>query len=440
MSSSINWADLRSQDASSFSRAPSALGWSAIALTSFGFCFWSIFAPLASAVFASGVVVIDGGNKTLQSPEPGVVSAIFVRDGESVTAGQYLLKLDNSQQMSALKALAREICLDAVHQARLRAEQADSPMIVYPTMVHGIRLAEFPDVVADENQDFKVKRDALTLHEDEIKSEQAGVKATVAGLDDQVTALVARQSLARQSLSTAAQLSRDGIGSRKAVRESLAEAASLAGELAETTSRRIDLQHQVTRLSLEALRLRVSYKETNNVELQKLENEQQELFQRYDQSNISLDRTLIRSPAAGEVMNLAVHTIGGVVLPGVALLEIVPRDAPLVIETRIKPTDIRDVKVGSSVLVRAEGEGSRQTAMIEGIVASVTADRLTDRETDDAFFLVRLTVNRRKFVSTQGIDLRPGASMTVMIMKESKSLLSYLAWPVIESFSHSLKE
>ena len=441
VSLSIELARSRSKKASPTLTTPLALGWSSIVVALATFMLWSAFAPLASAVLSSGVVVIDGSNKTLQSVEAGVVTSIFVRDGEMVKLGQPLLKLDDSSQRSSLKVLTREICSNAAHQARLRTELADRPAVSYPASVHGVLTDQAKDILADEDETFRVKRSALLFHIDELHSEQAGVRATIAGLNGQLAALTARLVLVKESLQASLQLYREGSGSRKAVRETTAEVAGLAGDISEIESKRTDLQNQVARLAMEAQRLGISSKEIDAGDLQKVSVEQQDLFQRYDQILISANRTLLRSPSAGEIMNLAMHTVGGVVMPGSPILEIVPTNVPLVVEARIIPTDVSNVKVGASVLISPEGEaGLQDKNLFTGHVVSITADRLTDRETESPFFLVSISVDKTRDSKADRISLRPGASMTVMILRERKTLLSYLISPIIQGLSHSLRE
>jgi HlyD family type I secretion membrane fusion protein len=154
-----------------------------------------------------------------------------------------------------------------------------------------------------------------------------------------------------------------------------------------------------------------------------------------------LTRTVLTAPLAGTVMNVRVTTGTGVVKPGEPLLDLVPDDARLVIDARVKPTDMDIVRAGQRARVLFTAYGQRNLPEIFGRLRSISADRMTDERTGEPYFLAKVEVAPAELKRlAPEIELTPGMPAEVMILTGERTLLDYLIRPFIVSVTKSFRE
>ena len=154
-----------------------------------------------------------------------------------------------------------------------------------------------------------------------------------------------------------------------------------------------------------------------------------------------LTRTVVTAPLSGTVMNVRVTTATGVIKPGEPLLDIVPSEGRLVIDARIRPTDMDTVHAGQAARVLFPAYGQRNLPEIFGRLRSVSADRLTDERTGEAYFLAKVDVEPAELERlAPEIELSPGMPTDVMILTGERSLMDYLVRPFVESVTKSFRE
>ena len=153
-----------------------------------------------------------------------------------------------------------------------------------------------------------------------------------------------------------------------------------------------------------------------------------------------LSRTEIRATQAGAVVALKVHTQGGVIAPGQALLDIVPGDDLLIIEARIDPKDIDVVSWGLLARVRFTAFSQRNAIPMDGRVLSVSADNLIDERTGESYYLARIKLDKDPADVMDGVRLYPGMQAEVMIVTGSRTALEYFLSPITQSMNRALRE
>lgn len=151
-------------------------------------------------------------------------------------------------------------------------------------------------------------------------------------------------------------------------------------------------------------------------------------------------RTEIRAPVAGRVLNLVTHTIGGLIAPNSTIAEIVPSGEALVVEARLAPGDIDQVKPGQPAEVRMTGLNLRTTPMLEGSVQKVSADLLQSEKSDKSFYLVRIALAEGSAKHLGGKSLLPGMPAEVLIETDPRSALSYLTKPLADQIMRAFRE
>jgi HlyD family type I secretion membrane fusion protein len=192
---------------------------------------------------------------------------------------------------------------------------------------------------------------------------------------------------------------------------------------------------------LQAINLRISRLEEVDEALSRIQAERIELESQYHDRIDRFDRTIVTAPVAGTVIGLRFRTLGGVIRPGEPILDIVPNDEALVIEARVSPTDIDDVRLGLAAYVMFPSYALRHMKRIDGEVVSLSADVIEDERTGERYYSAEITVERELLESiAPDIELTPGLPAQVFISTEERTFLDYLLQPVILSFERSFRE
>lgn len=421
-------------------RFPILFGFSAVLLILFVLGAWSSLAPLASATIATGSVVVENNRKVVQHLEGGIVKAVLINDGGHVAAGDELIRLDDSRLVSALRSLKPLLAINIIQRARLEAERTGADDIAFPSNEDDIALGEFGQAQTDQIKNFQARRSALTERIRLLEVERRQSDATLAGLRQQIEAADLRLSFVMQDMQVAVDLASSGIGTRQRVRDVAKVIAEQRGEIAGLATRIAETEQKVRRTAVEIERTRAAFMEGIEAEIQQTNRDHLDLLDRYRNVLDQLRRTRIEAPVAGRIVNLLVHTVGGVIGPGMPLLEIVPDEDRLLIEAQIRPIDIDAIMPGLPVRIRVNGAEAHRLPFLIGSVLSISADRIVDRQRSTPYFLVRATIPLDDLRSFRQINFRPGMSVDVMITKGEKTVIEYLMSPLIRFFADALHE
>ncbi len=174
--------------------------------------------------------------------------------------------------------------------------------------------------------------------------------------------------------------------------------------------------------------------------LAELKSERRKAELRLAAVRVLIARSEIRAPAAGTVVGLQVHTLGGVIKGGETILEIVPGSDPLLVEARIDPADIDDIALGLETEVRFTGFKQRTTPTLKGEVVNLSADVLTDKISGESYYRAWVRIGERELARINGRALQPGMPAEVLITTGSRTVLAYLLQPLLDSTNRALRE
>ena len=436
-----NAADAVSPRLSRVVRGPKVMGYAAVLLFFGGFAAWSAHAPLASAAVAQGVVSPDGNRKTIEHLEGGIVRAIHVREGDKVRAGQILVTLEDIKARAEFDELRERLIHLVTVEARLLAEQSGAESIAVPSALSAFEPAIVEPSLIAQRRLFESRRATLLGREQilgqrilQLEAEIAGLREVIAARDDQL-ALIDRE------LKAARTLYEKGLSTLPKLLDLERAEAELRADRA--TSQALIARHRQsigeTRMQLLTMREEVSEKIAE--ELSQVRTDLAVVQSQMPSREDVLTRTVVTAPVAGTVMDLQVTTINGVVKPGAPLLDLVPDGAQLVIDARIKPTDMDIVHAGQAARVLFPAYGQRNLPQIFGHLRSVSADRLTDERTGEAYFLAKVEVTPDEIKhASPDIQLSPGMPADVMILTGERTVLEYLVRPFIDSITKSFRE
>jgi HlyD family type I secretion membrane fusion protein len=216
--------------------------------------------------------------------------------------------------------------------------------------------------------------------------------------------------------------------------------ARVRGERDEIVSRIASINTAISEKNLRKFQVRKSFQEDVTAELKKVQGENFELIERESTTKRTLELTELRSPVAGTVTELRVHTAGGVVSPGEVLMEIVPSDDRLSVEARVLPQDIDRVAIGQATGVKVHAFNSRTSPELNGSVRYVAADATADPRTEMSYFVVKVEVAAEEIARLGDQRLQPGMQADIFIRTGERTFLGYLMQPLMDSFSKAWRE
>jgi HlyD family type I secretion membrane fusion protein len=411
-----------------------------ILLTFGAFSTWSVLAPLSSAVVAPGTIVVDGSRKAVQHLDGGMISAIHVRDGDRVEAGQILVELDDSKLASMLATLQPLLEMNLAQRARLLAERRGLSEIDFPAELLQAATSTAAVIVADQRRMFLARRAALESRRAALLNRQLQSQATAAGLERQIASQRERIRLTTIELEGTARLAGKGYAPERRVLELNRAMAELESELAALEARHAEVSREAEFSTVEITRIENSFFENVETELQTVVKERYDLLERTRTIKDQIKRLKIRAPVAGTVVKSAVHTVSGVLMPGATLLELVPAEEPLVIDAQVRPVDVNDLKVGFAAEIRFPSDTGRLLPKLQGRILTISADRLFDPLQGTPYFAARLAVDPESIKLFGRDRLRPGLPVEVMLLKGERTLFTYLLGPLRDVFARAMLE
>lgn len=435
-------ADLKPADPRRILRRPILTGIAVCLLFFGGLGAWSTLAPLASAALGSGVVSPDGSRRTVQHLEGGIVEKLLVKEGSRVEAGAPLVVLqDKAARASHAVALGQYQQLLAT-EGRLKSELAGAaePHFAADLLVREHE-AEVAALLATQRQLMQQRRDALAHRKELLRQRIDQITEEIAGLQAQVDSQSMQLRLIAEEAKGVQQLLDKGLERRPRLLALQRNQAEIAGLRAGNLSAIARAEQSIGEAEQQIVTLDAERQEEISAELAKLGGELASARERLGAAADVLKRTVITAPVSGIVVQLNAHTVGGVVNPGQSILDIVPRDDDLLIDARIKPTDIDVVRAGLPAQVVLSAYNQRKLPRLEGRVRSVSADRIVDPRSAEPYYLVRVEVDREALARiAPNVELTPGMPAEVMVTTGHRTAWDYLTQPLRESLRRSMQE
>ncbi len=417
------------------------LGYWLTAVLVFGCGVWASFAPIDTGALAPGIVQVEGKRKSVQHLEGGIVAAIMVSNGDSVSKDDPLLSVDVTQANSELLILAgRRIDLQGKLD-RLVAERDDMDSLRFS---EGLRvLGEDDDraatAMASESTLFTARRADRDGEVQLLLQQQAQLSEQAAGFE----AILASSNTLLSSLDTEiadlAELLRDGYVDKQRLRELERSRSRVLGEIAETKSKIASANVAIAESQLQIVQLNKRFKSEVVDELKQIQTALYDVTQQFNTVLDRVERAIIRSPADGFVLNTSTTTVGAVISAGEELMEIVPHDKALIIEARVSPFDIDRVQTGQSAEVRFAV--FKDAYLVTGELTKLSADRLIDSSTNTPYFAAEVAIEQGEFERFyNGARLVPGMPAEVLIKTGERTFIDYILSPLKRTFSTSLLE
>ncbi|HVV80957.1 MAG TPA: HlyD family type I secretion periplasmic adaptor subunit [Pseudolabrys sp.] len=421
-------------------RRPAIAGIAAILIGFGGFLVWAFTANLDSASVASGTVIADSRKKTVSHLEDGILSALLVAEGDTVKAGQPLLKLDDTRARSDLAGAAGTRIGLLARLARLRAEQAEAPAITFPNELLADHSDMAQSVMSDETHVFANRRDIyqgnLAVQQKQVEQFQTESEAYAA----QLTAATEQETILKQQLVSIQDLADKGVVPKRQATDLAAQLSQVSGNVGLYTAQRSRSGQEKAAAELALLSLRMTWQGDIANDIQDTQLKLNAATQLMKVAADTLDRLTIRAPEDGTVLNVQVRTQGSAISAGQPLLDIEPGDEPLIVEARLSPLDIDSVKVGEPAEVRLTAYDPRTYPVLDGKLLYVAADQTEDRERGLIYYTVRAEIDAAALAAHPEMRLHPGMPADVVIKRASRKAIDYILSPITATFYRAFRE
>jgi adhesin transport system membrane fusion protein len=401
----------------------------------FVFIIWAKFALIDEIARGDGEIIPSGENQMIQNLEGGIVKQILVKEGQSVVKGQVLLKIDNQKSRSSFSSNA--IKADAIEAKinRLRAESSGKKFIVTKELEQKI-----PIFVENEKSLYAINQRQLNsklnaLHEQLIQKKQELSEAKT-----QEEHLKSSSDMIKKEVRMTKPMVARGVSSKR-------DFLKLQREANE-----IDARYQATRKSIPRLKSAIKevqsrinettllFQSEAKIKLNEAVAELRGLRANYTALEDQVSRTVVRSPMKGIVQKLFIHTVGGVIKPGADIMEIVPSDQTLLVEVKIKPSDIAFIYFGQKAIVKFSAYDFAIYGGLDGEVVLISADTIKDQK-DNVFYTVRIKTNKNYLGDeSKTLKIIPGMTVSVDIITGQKSVLDYILKPILKTKQYTFTE
>jgi membrane fusion protein, type I secretion system len=400
---------------------------------------WTWSAPLAGAVVAPAQLKVELNRKTVQHQEGGIVREILVRDGQAVRAGDPLLVIGDVRHEADLS-----LQQDQWFAARVRAAraEAESRLAVHfevpePLRSDGVAAAH----IARERAVFTTHRQSLDEQSTLLQRQAQQAQTQAAALESQIEATAQSSRLSEEELSINEGLVKQGFISRTRVIALQRTAADYKSRIGEQRGDLAAARQRVAELMARIAQLRLAHQARAMDDLNDASMRVRELEEKLRPSKDQVERQIVRAPVDGDVMSLRVAAPGAVIGPRDPLLDVVPRHEKLVVDARIAPQDIENVRVGGAAQVRLLSADARVMPMLPAKVVFVSADRLNQPDSGKSWFDATVEVDAASLKQQHpALRLQAGMPAEVYVTTGERTLIEYLAKPLHLFSQRALRE
>lgn len=407
----------------------------------FGSLAWASFAELESAVTAPAVIVVETHRKTVQHLEGGIVKEILVADGDTVSLGQPLLRLEETQAQTNLSVLQDQVDALSAQEARLFAERDGAARITFPAdLVARRSQAKIDEMLRGEENTFLTRKNALAKQMDILAQRNSENKSQIAGLQSQQEAVEQQGTLILQEASGVEDLYKQGLSTLPRVLALRRQAADLTGQKGQIAEHMTQLELNSEENNLQMTSLRNQQLSTVASDLREAQTKKFDALNRLNSAKDVMSRLAVLAPVSGTIVSLAIHTKGAVIKPGDTVMEIVPADDQLEIEAHVRPDDADSIQPGMEAHVSFNAYKQRRLPQLTGKVDTVSADRLVDQRTGQPYFNVTVTVERAALKDFKEVHLMPGLPVDVAIATGTRTTLDYFLAPVLDVMEKGMRE
>lgn len=422
-------------------RRPLTLGILTLVVLVGGFGGWAATAQITGAVIASGLIEVDQNRQIVQHLDGGVVTEIMVDEGDTVAQGDLLLRLDAQDLQATLSVIEGQLFEVLARRARFEAERDGAEALTFDPLLDEGRADAVADLKQGQINLFMARLESEARRIEQLTNRKAQIATQVRGITAQQDALETQLALIVEELANQQSLLDRGLAQASTILNLQREQARLRGQVGELAASIGGAGERITEIEIEILGLANTRREEAITRLRDLQFNELELREQRTTLVRQLDRLDIRAPVGGVVYGLTVFGSRAVIRAADPLLFIVPQDRPLVIATRVAPTDIDALSLGQDVSVRFTALDQRTTPELYGTIAQVSADTFTDATTSLSYYRAEVILNDGEIARLpDGATLIPGMPVDAFIRTADRTPLNYLTRPLMDYIARTFRD
>jgi HlyD family secretion protein len=417
------------------------MGLAVVVVLAGGFGGWASTAQISGALIAPGAVVVDSNVKKVQHPTGGVVGELRARDGDLVKAGDVVVRLDDTVTKAGLAIVTKNLDGLWARAARLEAEQRGLDTITFPPML--LNRAEDPDVknvIASESKLFEVRTTGRTGQKAQLRERIAQLNEEIGGLTAQEKAKEQEIALVQKELVGVSSLYDQHLIQLSRLTTLQRDAARLNGERGQYIASKAQAKGKITETELQIIQVDKDLVSDVSKDLRETNDKIGEFVERKVTAEDQLRRVDIRAPQDGMVLQSTVHTVGGVITAGDAIMMIVPQADDLSVEAKVNPQDIDKLQIGQKTLLRLSAFNQRTTPELNGKVTRVSADVTTEQRTGQSYYTIRVSLPPEEVTRLGDVKLIPGMPVEAFVQTGDRTMFSYLIKPLSDQLMRSFRE
>lgn len=406
-----------------------------------GFGGWAGTTQLSGALIAPGQVVVDSNVKKVQHPTGGIVGEVRVNDGDRVKAGDIVVRLDDTVTRANLSIVTRGLNELSARKARLEAERDGAARIVFPqSLTDAAREPEVRAIIDGERKLFELRQTTRAGQKSQLQQRIGQLQEEIGGHAAQRNAKSKEVELIERELAGVRDLYSKNLIQLNRLTQLEREATRLEGERGLLVATTAQAKGKISELELQIIQIDQELSSEVAKELRDIDGKIGEFIERKVTAEDQLRRIDIRSPQDGTVFQSNVHTVGGVIAAGDAIMLIVPAADNLTVEAKVNPQDINQLQLGQKAILRFTAFNQQSTPEIDGTVSRISADITTDQRTGLGYYTIRIALPAEEVARLGDVKLVPGMPVEAFVQTGDRTVMSYLMKPLSDHFNRAFRE
>ncbi|WCE31994.1 HlyD family type I secretion periplasmic adaptor subunit [Vibrio sp. SCSIO 43137] len=415
---------------------------------------WAAWAEIDKVTVGQGKVIPSSQLQVVQNLEGGLVKRLLVSEGEQVEEGQQLILIDDTrfrsdfrereQQVANLTASVLQLSAsitsvvikeDFTNQNWQKSVKINFNKLSFPPAMSEEQPALVKRQIAEYRQDLENLDNRISVLAQQVNQKQQELVELKARARNLKTSF----NFAKRELEITEPLAEDGVVPKIELLKLQRQLNDTRREMTSTELKIPTLESAIREATLSRVDAALKFRSEQQEKL----NQAQDKLSALTESAVGLEdrvnRTVVVSPVAGTIKKLYINTVGGVIQPGMDLIEIVPSEDTLLVEAKIAPQDIAFLRPGLHAVVKFSAYDFTRYGGLEGVLEHISADTIQDEE-GNSFYLVRVRTDEHKFGAMGELPIIPGMTTSVDIITGKRTVLDYLLKPILSAQQTALRE
>lgn len=399
------------------------------------FFIWSSTSEIEEITRGNGQVIPTQEIQVVQTLEGGILSELLVKEGQRVSKDQILLRINDVAFASEERGTeARQLALQA-KKVRLEAESKGRKFTAPQDVVE-----KFPDIARNEEALFRSREQELSNAKSILDNKISSARADLAEVKAKINRLSESRRLLNQELEiTKEMVAKKAVPKLEEIRLNR-ELSDISGQIREASQEKNGLEAELRGAQRERADREDQFKSQVLGELNEIESQISQLNESMTAIEDRVMRTEVRAPTDGIINKISLKTIGGVIEPAMKLVEIVPLDDDLKIRARVSPQEIAFLRPEQPAKIKISAYDSQRYGSLNGVVSRIGASSVNDRE-GNIFFEIDVVAEQNYLGTPENpLPITPGMVADIEIITGKRTILSYLAKPVLRAKDRALTE